>query len=429
MSAWNRRSFLSCAALAPLGLPFLSSFARAREVPQRRVVFLMSPNDCMDREEWGMAPEGESAPLPDDLPSYLAPLSAFRDRTVVFGDLEKKARHNSHCPQSLLSGTDTIDGTTDTGASSITLDQFIAGELDVEAATFGVRCLPNAPRARWSWAGSNQPVDPIMDPAAAFDRYFADLDSDPAELEALRARKRSLLDRVAKDLTAFQAQIPSENRPALEAHLEGIRSLENGLDDTIVASCSPGSPTFGKNATDNEMVPDSLHGLVDQMVQVLSCDITRVGSLQFGRSGGGVISPVWPEHGINIDRDLHFGLAHRYWEQHTAQNIADRLEQETWMSSHMVQRLLEGLEATPDTDGNSLLDNTMVVWMHEMGRNHNARGHMATVVGGSAWLETGSFHSMPGRSLNDLLTAVANKMGLGLDHWGDPDYNEAPLPL
>lgn len=426
---WNRRRFLTAAAAAPLGLPFLSQFARAEDPPQRRVIFLMSPNDAMRREEWAMAGEGESAPLPETLPSYLAPLSAFRDRMAVFGDLHKYAEHESHCPQTLLTGIDTLNGNGDTNASSISLDQHIAQVLEVDAATFGVRCLPNDPSARWSSLAADQPVDPIMDPGLAFDQYFGDFDADPAELEAKRARKRSLLDRVAKDLSRFQSQVPSAQRPRVEAHLDAIRKLESEVDDTIVAACNPASPTFGKDAIDNASVPTSLHGLVDMMVQVMGCGITRVGSLQFGRSGAGEIRPVWPEFGIDIDRDCHFGLAHRYWDEPSEGARADRLAQETWVATHMVQRLLEGLDAMPDVDGGSLLDNTMVVWLHEMGSNHNAGGHLAAVFGGSSWLQTGSFHSLPGRGLNDLLTAVANRMGLGITEWGTPDYNAGPLPL
>ena len=426
---WTRRRFVTAAAAAPLGLPFLSQFARARDVPQRRILFLMSPNDAMRREEWGMADEGQSVPLPDTLPSYLAPLSAFRDRMAVFGDLVKLAEHESHCPHTLLTGVDTIDGGNGTNAASISLDQYLAGEFGVDAATFGVRCLPNDPSARFSSKGADQPVDPIMDPGLAFDHYFGDYDADPAELEARRARKRSVLDRVAKDLAAFQSQVSAAQRPRVEAHLDAIRKLESDVDETIVAACNPGSPTFGQDATDNEAVPTSLHGLVDTMVQVIGCGITRVGSIQFGRSGAGEIRPVWPDFGINIDRDCHFGLAHRYWEEYSDASRSDRVEQETWVATHMVQRLLEGLDAMPDLDGSSVLDNTMVVWLHEMGSNHNASGHLACVFGGSSWLQTGSFQSMPGRSLNDLLTAVANRMDVGISEWGTPAYNGGPLPL
>lgn len=425
---WTRRRFVSAAAAAPLGLPFLSQFARANDAPQRRVIFLMSPNDNMGRDTWGMAEEGQSVPLPETLPSYLEGLSEFRDRMVVFGDLEKRAEHNSHCPQTLLTGTDTTDGSNTGNASSMSIDHHIAEALEVSSATFGVRCLPNGARARWSWLGADQPVDPLMDPALAFDQYFGNYDADPAELEAKRARKRSLLDRVAKDLGRFQSQVSAEQRPRVEAHLDAIRTLESEIDDTITAACDPGSPTFGADAIDNASVPTTLHAMVDQMVQVMGCGLTRVGTLQFGRSGAGEIRPVWPEFGIDIDKDFHFGLAHAAYENPTAQNVADRLAQETWLTTHMVHRLVSALDATPDVEG-SLLDNTMVVWLHEMGDKHAARDHMAVVFGGSQWLQTGSFHSLPGRSLNDLLTAVAQKMAVDIDAWGAPEYNDSPLPL
>ncbi|MEM6294540.1 MAG: DUF1552 domain-containing protein [Myxococcota bacterium] len=425
----NRRRIIKAAAAAPLGLPFLAQFAKADERPHKRVIFLMSPNDCMHREEWAMAEQGGNASLPRELPSYLAPLSAFADRLAVFGDLHKKAHNRSHCPQSLLTGTHTLNQNADTNASSISLDQFLAQEMDVDAATFGVRCLPNQPDARWSSLGVDQPVDPIMDPAVAFDLYFGDHDIDPVTLEAKRARKKSLLDRVSGDLTRFQSQVAAHQRPRVEAHLEAVRKIEAELDEGIMLSCDPGSPTFGKHATDNASVPSTLKGLIDMMVQVMACGITRVGSLQFGRSGAEEMRPTWPEAGIDIDRDFHFGLAHRYWDEPSEQATLDRRASETWLATHMVQYLLQELDARVDVDGKSLLDNTMVVWLHEMGSHHNAEGHLAVVAGGSDWLDTGMFRSFPGRGINDLLPAVATKMGFAMDVFGDPEIATGRLPL
>ena len=347
----------------------------------------------------------------------------------MFGDLHKKAHSRSHCPQSLLTGTHTLNENADTNASSISLDQYLAQEMGVEAATFGVRCLPNDPSARWSSLGADQPVDPIMDPAVAFDLYFGDHDIDPAELEAKRIRKKSLLDRVSGDLTRFRSQVAAHQRPRVDAHLDAVRKIEAELDEDIVLRCDPGSPTFGKNAIDNASVPSTLEGLVDTMVQVMACGITRVGSLQFGRSGAEEMRPTWPEAGINIDRDFHFGLAHRYWDEPSEQATLDRRESETWIATHMVQYLLKELDARIDVDGKSLLDNTMVVWLHEMGYHHNTEGHLAVVAGGSDWLDTGMFRSFPGRGVNDLLPSIATKMGVPMEVFGDANIATGPLPL
>lgn len=426
---WTRRNFIRSAAAAPLGLPFLSHFAKAQDVAPRRVIFLMSPNDAMRREDWGIGEQGSDVALPAMLPSFLAPLSDFGHKLTVVGDLYKAAEHESHCPGSLLTGSDTIDGTNATYASSISLDQYLAQQLGVQPATFGVRCVPNDAQARWSSLGANQPVDPIMDPAVAFDQYFGDFQADPAELEAKRKLKKSVLDRVAGDLEQFQSGLAAEQRPRLEAHLDAVRNLEAEIDDIIVQSCDPGSPIFGQDNTDNSAVPTTLKGLIDTMVQVMACDVTRVGTLQFGRSGGGEMAPTWPEAGINIDRDFHFGLAHRFWEDGSPEAVADRLESETWVCQNMVRYLLGELEAREDVDGRTLLDNTLVVWMHEMGSNHNAGGHMDVVAGATDVLTPGRFKSFNGRNLNDLLTAVAQMMDVDIDTFGTPAYNEGPLPL
>ncbi len=152
-----------------------------------------------------------------------------------------------------------------------------------------------------------------MTPQAAFDRYFADFGANEANLAQRRQRRTRLLDRVARDIARFQASLPREQRPRLEAHLEAIHAIEAEIDGNMNQACDPRSPTFGQDAGSNAAVPTTLKGLTDIMVRLLACGVTHVGSMQFGAARAHFTSPTWPEAGININATVHEGIAHPYW--------------------------------------------------------------------------------------------------------------------
>lgn len=421
----SRRRWLGGTAAA-MGVPFLGGYARGGGVQApTRLVIVWTPNDAqwVDQYETPLSP----GPLPASLPAFLLPLEPFRDRLAVVGDLANVFEGGHTSIGHSLTGVDWIgpDGN-NFWAGGVSVDQHIAQALGQETLTLGVACGAKNGKGRMSYSASQMPVDPIEDPSIAFESLFADVGIDEAELAALRARKHSVLDRVAADLQAYQAQIPASQRPRLEQHLESIRAIEQTIDDELLAGCDPTAPA-GLDPGDNALVPELFRAQLRIMAQALGCGATRVATLQFHRAGGS-ITPLWPQDGIEISNNVH-NIAHEHYLQPgNASVTADAKAIEAWYSTQLAY-LLAQLDAIPDVDGGTLLDNTLVVHVKELGRRHGTDPMTYVLAGGPALLGGDRYASFEGRPHNDLLLTLCHKLGVDDPSFGDPSITTGPLSL
>lgn len=426
MSRITRRRLLGSGAAAALGLPFLGSFARGADAPPLRLVILWTPNDAEWPDQYGVTLTPGAA-LPAILPASLQPLVDFKDRIAVLGDISNPFEGGHTSIGHSLTGIDWIGSDSNHfWAGGPSVDQHVAQALGEDALTLGVACGAKNGKGRMSYSAAETPVDPIEDPTIAFDSLFADLGSDADEVAARRARKHSILDRVASDLVAFQAQVPAEQRPRLEQHLDSIRSIEEKIDDELLASCDPTTPP-SVDTSDNALVPEILRAQMRIAAQALSCGATRVATLQLGRAGGG-FTPLWPGEGLEIGLDVH-GVAHDHYLQPDSPGaLADARAVEAWYSTQLAFLLAE-LDAIPDIDGGRLLDNTLVVHVKELGRRHGTDPMTYVLAGGPDVLTGDRYLTLPGRPHNDLLLTLCHKMGVMDATFGDATVTTEPLSI
>src|ERR1051326_9480377 len=73
-----------------------------------------------------------------------------------------------------------------------------------------------------SWAARDRPLPPEMIPHLLFDRLFGgkDLGID---------RKKSVLDRVRQDATAFTSRLGQEDKTRLDEYLTSVRTVERSI--------------------------------------------------------------------------------------------------------------------------------------------------------------------------------------------------------
>ena len=105
------------------------------------------------------------------------------------------------------------------------------------------------------------------------------------------------------------------------------------------------------------------------------------------------------------------------------------LTQATSWYCDLVAKLVLDLQATPDTDGTSLLDNTMVVLFSEVGQYHEFNNIPVVLFGGSKLgLKGGRCLHYSGRTPADVWTAISGAFQNPIDTFGDAQYNQGPLP-
>jgi hypothetical protein len=258
-------------------------------------------------------------------------------------------------------------------------------------------------------------------PFNAFSRLFG---AGAATTEDLATRKRrSVLDCNLEALTQMRSNLGSFEKARLDEHAAAIQRIEARLN---AASQTAGggactTPTFNSNgfsgATNTDVNFDAIADLQSDVVTLaLKCDLTRVVSLMFGNHQ---CDFTVPESGV--DTNYHASIHGRPAE--------DYIQYRAYFTKKL-EYLIKSLANTQDMDGNSLLDNTILLTVSDMG---DARSHGGDDVpymlagGGGGTLNTGRFLTLNGVSHDTILDTVAQAAGVDVNSSDYHRYGDGPI--
>jgi hypothetical protein len=417
------------AAVSPF-VPLLQAAGQTTLYPKRLVLFYTPHGTILD--SWKPTGTGSSFTLSH----ILAPLSAHRDKLVVLSgvnmpDVGVGAPHTKGLPL-LWTGSKLLEDNTFTRAdgsggnyygwnSGPSVDQYIAQKLGFDTAfrsiELGVRTGGNTPACRMIYAAAQKPLEPAIDPGAAFDRLFVGR-SDLSNRE-----RRSGIELIRAELARLSPKIASAERPKLEAHLDALQSIDTRLARTS-AACA--GPTLGTlfNPFNNEKTPE----LVDQqsrlLASALACDLTRVASFQYSLGDNDDFTYPW----LGITGSGHHTLSHASVSDTSAKTKLISIY--TWYAKRFAY-LLDQLAAIPEGDG-TLLDNCIVVWGSELatGSSHSFASTPFVVAGGGQnTIATGQHLDFAGKvQHNRLLVSLCRAFGLSdVKTYGNTDNGSGPL--
>jgi hypothetical protein len=171
---------------------------------------------------------------------------------------------------------------------------------------------------------------------------------------------------------------------------------------------------------------------IGNAVAALACDITRVVTLQLDCNGSRLdLKPLLPA--LTQDTD-HHGIAH----SGAADSESNLALIDAWYAKHLAT-LIDRMNRIPEGNG-TMLDHSVVVWLHEQGRgsNHQRYDHTAILAGSQNGffkagtvvdLRTGEKVVAPrqnngsqtvdkGQPLPRLLMSLAESMGAAMDPAG-----------
>jgi hypothetical protein len=433
-------------------VPLLDAQA-ASSPPPKRIVFFFSANGTI-RESW--LPKMVSGKL--ELSPILAPLEKFKSRLLVVDGLShkvilEKSNRSGHTAGMNTALTGRNNKIVDPShplhslGTGISLDQYLADKLAVRTKLRTIECgIQVDPYdkefAALSYRGSLQPIMPESSPYRVFDRLFRDFAApgakDTAEDRESLADRQRVLEAVSKDLEGVRGRLPESDRTKMEAHLAAVRAIEHSLT-TGVGSASGAAcvkPELGQpiDVWKNENIPAIAKLHMDLLVMALACDLTRIGTIQFGRGGAGHRF-TWLGKEFSKDPSVEPGsqakgfhaLAHRETDPASRAKL---VQINTWYAKQLAY-FLGKLAAVPEAGG-SMLDNTVVVWLNELGTGgDHSHEHTPWVIAGNAgrFFKPGRLVSFPGEAHNRLLLSLCHSMGITSDDFGDPDYCKAgPLP-
>ena len=259
-----------------------------------------------------------------------------------------------------------------------------------------------------SWAGPSTPLPQVTSPALVFDLLFGGDDPNAsAEDKARRQHYRlSVLDTVLEEIHALEPKLSASDNAKLEEYLTGVRGLEVRIEEGTSLVCTPPERPI---ATEN--VPEVTAQMVQLMATAFECDITRVISFMLGNGA----SRMAHDH-LGIP-SAHHDLSHH---QDDPDNLASLAVIDSWEVQQLAL-LLDELAQRTDISGESLLDNTLVMFSSEIsdGNSHSHRDLPVLLAGGGAGAVT------PGRHLDltnipiaDLYISMAAAHGLALNSFG-----------
>jgi uncharacterized protein DUF1552 len=435
---------------AAVALPFLEAMVPARSVfaqggaaqsKKLRFVALEMVHGSagstpigIEKHLWAPAQVGNAFDLS---PSVLSPLEPFRSYLTIVSNTDVRNAEaftapeiggdhfrssavfltQSHCKQT--QGSDLQAG--------ISLDQIFAKKHGQETPIPSMQlCIENVDQSGGcsygyscaytdsiSWASPSQPLPMIRDPRAIFDQLFG-VGATPAERKERRAEDRSILDWLGTSVNRLKKDLGAADRARLDDYLQDVREIERRIQKVEAYNTSgeprdlPGAPIG---------VPDSFTEHVKLMFDLqalaFASDLTRVFAFKLGRDAS---NRVYPDSGFKgafhsashhqekEDRILDFATINRY---HVG----------------LVPYLLEKLKNTPDGDGGSVLDNTVVLYGSPMGDSnvHNHKRVPMFIAGHAGGTLKGNTHvkAVDGTPMANAMLTVAHALGLDMSSFGD----------
>jgi hypothetical protein len=294
-----------------------------------------------------------------------------------------------------------------------------------------VQCGSPNSVTRIIYKGDDQPLDPEVNPQAAFDRLFADFTAPPTDPDALAAaaaaaeqkkkEQTSVLDLVTADLNRLRTKVSAEEYAKIDAHLTGIRALEQRLDampPMVSAGCVvPARPEAAGKYANNDHFPTEVGAMLGMIPAIFACDLTRVASVQLS-CGFSNVTHTWLGHDT-----AHHSLSHE-----DTDNRDKLMAIDNWYATQLYG-MLKAMDDIDEGDG-TLLDNTLVIWGRELGStSHAMQPWPCVLIGGARGaLRTGRFLDVNKEPSAKLLVSILQAMGMSSTTTiGNIDVDSGPL--
>ena len=370
----NRRRFIknimATSALLPLSIKTLIPNAHANNSSTpKRAIFVYVP-DGIVRDKWHVSSQNGSLVMNE----MSQPLAAVKEELIFYKGLNMYTGKGHESIGTCIRGSeqDSLD---------VMLAKKWAGKTDISMEYLGVASQYQNGSGYFSYS-NGAPLTPDDDPINAFRRIFNIVPGGVGT-----DRKKAIVDTYLAEINYLKSQLGYIEKEKIDNHFDAINEMHKRLNASA-ASCSP-APDFINNSTwpgpklgaSGYNARENFAALVKQQMDVtvkaLECDRTRVVSLQLSH-------PVCERefsHWMGADYQTNYHqLSHQTSTSDQQKFIACR----QWYMEQFAY-LVQQLKQTPDADGGSLLNNTIVYLFSELGdgANHDARS-MPIVTAGQA---------------------------------------------
>jgi hypothetical protein len=396
-----------------------------------RTAFVYFPNGAHQGYWW---PEGEDADF--KLNRTMEPLAKLKNHFQVFGELDHVnatagpdgAGDHARANATFLTGMrarKTDSAYIHVGTS---IDQVLAKhvghvtrlpslELSCDSVRKAGRCDSGyscAYQYNISWSSPTTPMPPEPNPRLVFERLFgAGATGERQKNFKLRQEmEKSVLDFVLDDARSLQRQLGQGDKQKLDEYLTSVREIETRIQRAESFGDLPQGPSDAPAG-----IPSDFGAHMDLMYDLLTLafqtDSTRIATFLLAGDGN---NRAYPQIGIPQG---HHDLTHHRENEEMKEKVA---QIDLYYMQHFA-KFLEKLSQTKDTDGRSLLDNSMIVYGsgHCDGNKHSHVNLPIIMAGhGGGALKPGRFVKHGNVPTTNLFLTMADKIGVkGLEKFGD----------
>jgi hypothetical protein len=427
-----RRAFLRGVGTA-VALPLLDAMSpafAANSVPAKpvRMAFVYVPNGII-MQHWNPEYEGTLR----ELPRALKPLEPFKDDLLLLGNLTHNAGRalldgpgdHGRCCGAYLTGVHVKKSLTEIRAG-VSMDQLVAREvggltrfpsleLGLEDARQSGDCDSGYSCAytnNLAWRSETQPLPPVLDPRAFFERLFGDgMTLTPLERARQARYRRSILDFVTEDTRRLESGLGPTDRRKLDEYLSSIREVERQIEKAEKDNAQI-DPHMEKPYGVPADFAEHFKLMTDMLTIAFRADLTRVATFLVTHEG---TSRAYREIDIS---DGHHPLTHH-------RNQAELIEKVARINVYHMQQFaawIEKLKSIPEGDG-TVLSNSMIVYGAGLSDgNRHLHDDLPTVIVGQAG---GAFKT--GRRIVyrketpmcNLFLTMMDRMGVRMENFGD----------
>ena len=409
---FNRRSFLQAAGIA-IAVPALEALAPTKALaslaaaPPKRLITI-----CSTLGLHGPSLFPKEAGKDYELTPYLKHLADHRERFTLFSGLSHpnqagKDGHSSQMTWLTAAENPGLSGFQNT----ISLDQLAAEKLGYVTRFPSITLSTNG--------GSSQSYNRsgVMIPAEHRpSKIFSDMFLQGEDYEIKRQKKllgegRSILDMVGGQAKQLGRKASSNDKRRLEEYFNSIREAEKSLEEADAWVDRP------KPKADQELSPDiekdnDLIGrsnlLMELLPLIVQSDSSRVISVTLhGRNDVPVVEGV---------KEDHHNLSHHGQDE---KKIAQLMRIETELMKSF-GNLLTNLDGKKE-GGDSLLDNTMVVFGSNLGNANAHDWRNLPIIAAGGDFKHGQFVKYDNKNntpLSNLYLTMLQKLGVESDRFG-----------
>ena len=323
-------------------------------------------------------------------------------------------------------------------------------------------------------AAARQPLFPETEPLNVYNRMFRSVlssNGDPAVAAAKLAQQESVVDFIRGDLSRMRTLVPASETSKLDAFATSIQQLEASIRLSLISNgCSqPVMPESfamnggGATGMSAPMGGSQLKGVdyydpgdpnnhphqrlgMQQLSMIraaFQCDYARVATFMWSAGTNWVVFPSAFQGAALPTLSQSASSPHHPPSHTTSVDVMAWLAQlDTWYAQQS-SAAIQAMDQITDFDGNTLLDNTVVVYLSEIGRayDHDQKNVPLLVFGGKNTRIRGgqylkitdgpltSLESVSGnRPWNDMWLALAPIFGVNLTSLGNQNQWTGPLP-